>query len=223
MKHLWILLSILTLSSCANFYLKSPTTKSTEISRVDYLTPLSYIYLIKKGNNAEPSDSLSMITTENLILLLDKNKDSIRLGHEIPFTNDSVKAKVEVELAQLIDSIALQRKIVGISLPPTIDSILTDSDERFVLATMAFGFQRKKGNYVGQVAKAFVVGVLTLGIYVPNPNTSNLTLIAFIFDAEKKEIAYYTRSAPVEKKPTNTKVLDKQLTKLFNGYLYDLK
>ena len=46
---------------------------------------------------------------------------------------------------------------------------------------------------------------------------------SFIFDADKDEITYYNKSMPVEKEPTDQQVIEKQLIKLFNGYLYDKK
>ena len=224
MRHLIILVSILTLTSCGvNKHLASSTTTSTEINNVDYFKPLSYIQFIEKGNRAALSDSLSKITSENLGLLLEKNKTSLRLNREIPFPNDTVKAKVEDELAYLVRLITQRKKLNGIPLPYTIDSILKNNNQRFALATIATGFGRRKGNYGGQVAKGAAVGILTLGMVIPTPVKSNLTLYAFIFDADKDEITYYKKSMPVEKEPTDQQVMDKQLIKLFNGYLYDKK
>jgi len=224
MRHLIILVSILNLTSCGtNKHLASSTTTPTEISNVDYFQPLSYIQFIQKGNKAALSDSLSKITSENLSSLLDKNKTSLRLDREIPFPNDTVKAKVENELAYLVRLITQRKKISGIPLPHTIDSILKNNNQRFALATIATGFGRRKGNYGGQVAKGAAVGILTLGMVVPTPIKSNLTLYAFIFDAAKDEITYYKKSLPVEKEPTDEQVMEKQLIKLFNGYLYDKK
>lgn len=85
---------------------------------------------------------------------------------------------------------------------------------------MATGFGRRKANYRGQVAKDAAIGILTLGMAVPTAVRSNITLYAFIFDAQKNEIAYYKRSLPIEKEPTDEKVIEKQLAGLFEGYLY---
>lgn len=224
MRHLIILLSILTLTSCgANKHLASSTTTAAEINNLNYFQPLSYIQFIEKGNKAALSDSLSEVASRNLGLLLDKNKTKLRLDKEIHFVNDTIKVKVEDELAYLVRVITQRKKLSGIPLPHTIDSILKNNNQRFALATIATGFGRRKGNYGGQVAKGAAVGVLTLGMFVPTPVKSNLTLYAFIFDAEKDEITYYKKSIPVEKEPTDEQVMDKQLIKLFNGYLYNIK
>jgi len=103
-------------------------------------------------------------------------------------------------------------------LTPAIDSVLKSNHQRFALATVVTGFGRRKGNYRGQVAKGAAIGLLTLRMAVPTPVKSNLTLYAFVFDAEKNEVAYYKRSMPVEKEPTDERVIEKQLTRLLNGY-----
>jgi len=124
-------------------------------------------------------------------------------------------------LAYLARLITQRKKLNGIPLPYTIDSILKINNQRFALATIASGFGRTKGNYRGQVAKGAAIGILTLGMAIPTPIKSNLTLYAFIFDSDKDEITYYNKSMPVEKEPTDQQVIEKQLMKLFNGYLYD--
>lgn len=222
MRNLITLVSILTLTSCGtNKYLTSSTTTSTEIKNIDYFPPLSYIQFIEKGNKAALSDSLSEITAKNLSLLLNQNKTTLRLKNEISIANDTVKRKVEDELAYLARIITQRKKLNGIPLPYTIDSLLKINNQRFALATIASGFGRTKGNYRGQVAKGAAIGILTLGMAIPTPIKSNLTLYAFIFDADKDEITYYKKSMPVEKEPTDQQVIEKQLMKLFNGYLYN--
>lgn len=73
------------------------------------------------------------------------------------------------------------------------------------------------------MAKGAAIGILTLGMYVPTPIKSNLTLHAFIFDSEKNEITFYKRAMPVEKEPTEPEVINKQLFELFKGYFYENK
>lgn len=224
MRHLIILLSIFAVTSCgANKYLTSPTTTSAEINNVGYFQPLSYIQFIEKGNKAERSDSLSEVTSKNLSSLLNKNKSTLRLAKEITVEGDTVNGKLGDELAYLARVITQRKKLTGIPLPHNIDSILKSNHQRFALATIATGFGRRKGNYRGQVAKGAAVGILTLGMAVPTPVKSNLTLYAFIFDADKDEIAYYKKSMPVEKEPTDEQAMEKQLLKLFDGYLYKNK
>lgn len=221
MRNLLILLAALTLTSCgANKYLTS-STKSNEIETLNFFKPISYIQYIGKGNKMAFSDSLSKISSQKIESLLNENKGTFRLSEEIVIDNDTVKLKIEDEIAYLARLISQRKKLDGIPLPFTIDSVLKNSNQRFALATVATGFGRRKGNYGGQVAKGAAVGILTLGMAIPTPIKSNLTLYAFIFDVQKNEIAYYKKSLPVEKEPTDKNAIEKQLIGLFNGYLYE--
>lgn len=224
MKRLLLIsVSALLLTSCgANKFLTSSTT-ANEVRNIGYFEPLSYVQYIEKGNKAVLSDSLSSITQTKLDSILSHSKSTLRLTEKLPFDNDTIKARVENELGYLSQLITQRRKLDGIPITPAIDSILKNNNQRFALATVATGFGRRKGNYGGQVAKGVAVGILTLGMVVPTPIKSNLTLHAFIFDSEKNEIAFYKRSIPLEKEPTDPEVINKQLIRLFEGYFYERK
>lgn len=185
MKQIYILGFVLILSSCgANKFLTSSVT-SAEIKDVDYFEPFAYIQLIDKGNKPKFSDSLSTITKRNLDSIIDTKATKLRLNEKILIENDTLKARVENELGYLTQLIFQKRKLEGIELTPAIDSILEKNNQRFAMATIATGFGRKKDNYGGQVAKGVAVGILTLGMAVPTPVKSNLTLYTYIFDSEK--------------------------------------
>lgn len=223
MSYLLILTSALILTSCgANKFLTSSVT-ANQISDLSYFEPLSYIHRIEKGNKSKFSDSLSVITQSTLDSLLNKNKVKFRLTDKITIEDDTLKMKIENEIGYLAQIIIQRRSLEGIPLTPTIDSILESKRQRFALATVATGFGRRKGNYGGQVAKGIAVGILTLGMVVPTPIKSNLTLHGFIFDSEKNEIAFYKKTMPVEKEPTDPEIIEKQLISLFNGYFYGKK
>lgn len=216
-------ISSLILPSCVtNQFLTSATT-SNEITSLAYFEPFSHIQLIEKGNKPNFSDSLSTTTQERLDSLLTKNKSSIRLNEKITFKDDKIKAKVESEIGYLAKIIMQRKRLSGVRLTPAIDSILESHNQRFALATVATGFGRRKGNYGGQVAKGAAIGILTLGMAVPTPIKSNLTMYAFIFDSRENQVTYYKRGLPVEKDPTEPAVLEKQLLSLFNGYFYEKK
>jgi hypothetical protein len=223
MRLLLIIAAGLILTSCATNKHLTSSTNAVEIQNLNYFTPLSYIQYIEKGNKALLSDSLSGLTSYKLDSLLQEKKEAFRLSEEIRFSNDTVKQKFERELAYLVRVINQRKKLNGIPLTPTIASVVKNSNQRFALATVATGFGRRKGNYRGQVAKGAAIGILTLGMAIPTPVKSNITLYAFIFDGEKNEIAYYKRSMPVEKEPTDGKVIDKQLKGILQGYLNEKK
>ena len=106
-------------------------------------------------------------------------------------------------------------------MPPILDSVMKSNHQRFALATVVTGFGRKQGNFGNQVAKGIGVGILTLGMYAPVPVKSNSTLYGIILDSDRNEIIFYGKALPVEKSPTDRKVMEQQYKKLFKGYLYD--
>lgn len=224
MKKIYIIGLALILSSCgANKFLTSSVT-SAEIKDVDYFESFAYIQLIEKGNKTKFSDSLSTITKRNLDSIIGTKVDKLRLSEKILIENDTLKARVENELGYLTQLIFQKRKLDGIELTPAIDSIMENKNQRFAMATIATGFGRKKGNYGGQVAKGLAVGILTLGMAVPTPVKSNLTLYTFIFDSEKDEVAFYNNLIPDrEKEPTDPEFIERQLTNTFKEYYYEKK
>lgn len=211
------------MTSCGASKFLNSSTSPNEIGELNYFEPFSYIQYVEKGNKAILSDSLSNITLTKLDSILLNSKATLPLAEKIVFDNDSIKVRVENELGYLSQVISQRRKLDGIEVTPAIDSILKKNKQRFALATVATGFGRRKGNYGGQVAKGAAIGILTLGMYVPTPIKSNLTLHAFIFDSEKNEITFYKRAMPVEKEPTEPEVINKQLFELFKGYFYENK
>ncbi len=224
MKRLLLIsISALLLTSCGAKKFLTSSTIPNEIGELNYFEPLSYIHYVEKGNKAILSDSLSNITFSRLDSILSNSKTTLPLAEKIILDNDSIKVRVENELGNLSQVINQRRKLDGIEVTPVIDSILKKNKQRFALAIVATGFGRRKGNYGRQVVKGAAIGILTLGMLVPAPIKSNLTLHAFIFDSEKNEITFYKRSMPVQKEPTDSEVINKQLFELFKGYFYENK
>ncbi|MBJ7879322.1 hypothetical protein [Gelidibacter salicanalis] len=219
-----ILIFALVLTSCGTPKHLTNSVASSEITALSYFEPIAYIQYIEKGNKTTLSDSISAITKAKLDSLFTKNASNLRLTDKIVIKDAALSTRVENELGYLVQLIGQQRNLKGIPLTPAIDSILKINNQRFSLSTVATGFGRRKGNYGGQVAKGVAVGILTLGMAVPSPIKSNLTLHAFIFDSEKNEIVFYNKLLPNKvKEPTDSKFIETQLTSLFEGYFYDKK
>lgn len=217
-----IILGIIFQGCVTNKYLSS-TTPINEVMSIEYFEPYSYIQLIKKGNKSELNDSLSLESKKRIDSVIYSNKHLYKIKSKITIENNSINEKVENELSFLIQSAMQKRKLEGIELTPVIDSILESRKQRFALGIVAVGFGRKKGNYVGQVAKGVAVGVLTLGLFAPVPIKSNLSLFSVIVDSQKNEIAFYKKTLPIEKSPTDPIMIKKQLDKLYENYLFRKK
>ena len=220
MKQILIMVTAFLIVSCGSNKFMTSSVKPTEITALNYFKPISYIHYVEKGNKTEFSDSLSMITNFKLDSILSENRLKLRLADQIEINDERLEAKVHMELEYLVNDIHHKKKKGIIGITYTIDSLIQSSNERFALVNVISGFGRRKGNYGGQVVKSAAVGLLTLGMYVPNPVKSNLTLYSFIFDSHKNEVAFYNRSKPVEKDPTDPEIIEKLLISGFDGYLY---
>jgi hypothetical protein len=218
-RWLFFLAPIVAFTSCVSNRLINQAVKPTEIKEIAYFEPLSFISLIEKGNKAVLSDSLSLVSRNILDSVISKNTYP-KISKRIEIEDLKVKSRVDNELKFLIRNIVSSKKLNGVKLTPTIDSILQSTNQRFALATVTTGFGRRKGNYGGQVAKGIGVGILTLGMYAPVPVKSNSTLYAILIDSERNEAIYFCQALPVEKSPTDSKVIDQQYRKLFQGYFY---
>ncbi len=227
MKKIILLFStVLLFASCASNKLinvkSSEIIQATKTKNVAYIEPLSFVSLIEKGNKTTPNDSLSLVSK----MLLDSiipNNNNFRITQKINILNKKTKDIVDVELSNIFLSVIRSNKIEGLKMTPIIDSVLKSNKQKFVLATVATGFGRRKGNYGGQIAKGVGIGVLTLGMYAPTPIKANTTLYAIIIDTEKNEIVYFCKGKSVEKSPTEREVLEKQYKNLFDGYLYNIQ
>ena len=214
-----IILGIIFQSCVTNKYLSSATPKN-EVTNIEYFEPYSYIQLIKKGNKSELNDSLSLESKRIIDSVIYSNKNLYKIKNKIIIEDSSINEKVENELSFLIQSAMQKRKLEGIKITPVIDSILESKNQRFALGIVGVGFGRRKGNYGGQVAEGVAVGILTLGLFVPAPIKSNLSLYSVIIDSQKNEIAFYKKTLPIEKSPTDPIIIKRQLDKIYENYLF---
>ncbi len=221
-KIVWIIIGLMLQSCVSNKYMSS-TTSIDEVDDMGYFEPYAYIQLINKGNRAKLNDSVSAMSKRSIDSVLQSNMDLYNIKNKIVIEDSVVNQKVEKELAFLIQSVMVKRTLKGVKLTPVIDSILEARNQRFALGVVGTGFARRKGNYGGQVAKGVAVGVLTLGFFVPVPIKSNLSLYFIILDAQKDDITFYTRTFPIEKPPTDPRVIKQQLDKIYQDYLFEKK
>lgn len=222
MKKIKLIIGIIILIStysCVTNKILTSSVQPNTINNMGYFEPISYIHLVEKGNKSKLNDSLSKLTKTKIENILLTNMNKFHISDSIKFENDSLKKKFENEILYLTMIIDQKRTLKDITIPPTTDSILKINNKRYGLAIIIAGFERRKGNYGGQVAKGIGVGILTLGMYTPVPIKAKLKIYGIIFDSKLKNIAFY-RSNIIEKSPTDSIILKKQLTRLFEGYFY---
>lgn len=208
----------LLLSGCSRTYLINTSVKPSEIKSFAYFEPLSSVSYIAEKNKAILSDSLSWVARTVLDSVIQDNA-FFQSGNKIVFVDDEHKHLVNKELTLLFNKLLTSKNIEGIKIPATLDSIMQANGQRFALSTAISGFDRRAGNYAGQVAKGVGVGILTLGMYAPVPFKSTVSIYGMILDREKGEAIFSNRTLPIEKSPTNINVVKKQYRALFKPYL----
>ncbi|RAV27964.1 hypothetical protein [Sinomicrobium soli] len=219
-KTTFLVLIAGALASCAaNKYLAS-LVKPGEVSEMAYFEPVSYISLIEKKNKPAPNDSLSSVASFRLDSVIHADVKRLRISKKIEVQDTGLEERLKEEISTLIGQAFKTKKPEQVRLSPMVDSLLKAGNTRFAMASIVSGFDRRKGNYGGQVAKGAALGILTLGLYAPVPLKSNITIHTVIFDGERGNIAFYRQTPLKEKSPTDPEVLAGEFSQVFEGYLY---
>ncbi|MCO4303960.1 hypothetical protein [Riemerella anatipestifer] len=213
------LLALLVLNSCASMMLNDKSIQPSEISNLGNFETISMIRLIKKGNQSEPSDSLSNLSSKIMDSII-WNSSSPKITTKFNLTDEKLRQRVEDDILKTMLRIRDTRKLDHIKTTPVMDSIVKAQNQRFALCVVNTGFDRRKGNYGNQIAKGIGIGILTMGMYTPVPIKANTAVYAMIFDAEKSTVVFYNTIPFVEKSPTDRKNLSQIYSKLFEGFFY---
>lgn len=197
--------------------------KSSEVNDMIELEPFSYITLIESGNNRKYNGTLSMNSEQLLMKVVHKFDGRIPVSGVISISDTSIKNKLEMEIEFLCAKANQQNNISNLKITPIIDSLIKRNEKRFGLITLAEGFKRTKGNYLGQMAKGIALGILTLGMYFRTPIKAYSTIYVMIVDTKENNIAFFNKSNLAGKDPLNEEVLKKQFNKIFEGYYWPKK
>ena len=219
---IFIIVGILFFSSCAGTKLLTSNTKPEEIADMLKFETLSYVSLIEKGNRSIQNDSVSNLAKDIFHEALNSFGNKIPLSSKEQIFTDSIsKDRFVQEVNFLCLTADRNKSIEKLSIPPTIDSLLSVNGKRFGLITVVTGFTREKGNYGTQIAKGVGMGILTMGMYYQTPIKSNSTIYAMIVDNQEKNVTFYRKSVLQDKEPTEKDVLIKQIQSLFEKYFLE--
>ena len=215
----FLLICLLTFSSCGTKRLISKTNPVKNTDNIAYIEPLAYISIIEKGNVGVHNDSISKITKLILDSVIIEDR-TFRQKTKTTFSSETDSLNTIVEINNLFNQILLTKNLERIKIGPNLSNHLKANGNKYYLATIASGFGRKKGNYGKQVGKAIGLGILTLGMYSQVPIKSTINLYAVIIDAEKLEVVYFSNTLPLEKSPTDRNVVKAQFKKLLFDHFH---
>lgn len=189
-----------------------------EITEMALFTPLSDIWYIEKGNDSERSDSLSRVSSDITTKVLETIPLRPEITKYISIEDEDELIAFKGELDYLYGQLENAKRNQAVNLLPVIRSMLDANGKRFGMIVLTSGFSRRKGNYGGQVAKSFAVGLLTLGMYVPVPIKSHSNVYVFIVDAESNQVVFYRKSVEQEGEPLDEIQVEKQLNNILKDY-----
>lgn len=197
-----------------------PIIPADQIDELLVLEPVTYISLINKGNQSEPSDSIGQISKALWMDLVTVNKGKMPIGKMIADIPDHEKDFYKSEVEDLFVKADNRKTSSNLKIPPLLYQIMEENNSRYVMLSYLTGFTRRKGNMGGQVAKSIGIGILTMGMYSPVPVKAYSNIYVLILDKETNQIAYYKKSLLAEKEPLEQKVLSKQFNQIFKGYFF---
>lgn len=222
MNHLKVILILgcFILSSCTTTKILTSDVKPTEVTDLKILEPFSYISMIKKGNRGQLDDSISFISRNIILKVLESYKGQLPVTSQIVLSDTAIVNSLEKEYELLLLTADRTKNIANLKITPTLDKILEANETRFGLLIVSTGFTRTKGNYGKQIAKGAAMGILTLGMYYQTPVKAYSTIYAMIADSKEDNVAFFRKSFLQDMEPLDESVVTKQFKKIFDGYFW---
>ncbi|KEO75723.1 hypothetical protein [Anditalea andensis] len=213
-------LLLISASSCAKKSFLSSKVQPWEIKEMMVFEPVSDIYIINRGNKMEYSDSLSYISGQLWLNVVNQNRNRLPVNMINILEENFTKVQIQEETKYLFKEVSGMKKFHSIPLPPSIKAHLELSGNRFGMLTATSGFTRKKGNLTGQMLKSIGIGIVTFGMVMIIPYTAQSNVSVLILDNERDEVVYYKASNMLENQPLKELTLNRHLDYLYKNYLW---
>lgn len=223
MKKLFLLFTIALIAllelGCGTTVPQVSTRKPAEVDTAYVYHMPSLIYSIDRGNRGNYH---SLYSDSALSIRSQVFKEAANLPMQfstLNFKNESEKWFFDKYLNSVINFVESKRKISKFTLEDTVANYLQSKNVRYALITFQTGFTRTPSNYGKEVAKSIGIGLLTLGTFIPVPIKANSTIICFVIDVERKNIAFYRRKL-IQNEPLESKIIRKQIKVIMYSWLY---
>lgn len=208
--------------SCNTTKMLTSGVKAGEVTDLQLMEPLGFVALIQQGSEPVHNDSLSRIGSLMLDEILSK-QSLLPVTGRIDFSNDWLRHQVKNEVLELCARIEKQKTLDNVVLGSTVDSLLEASGKRFGLFVLLQGVTRTNRNYANQSLKGGMIGLLTLGLYMPIPIKAQTRVLALVVDAEKNDVAFFRSTVFKNKEPLDIEVLKSDVGDLFEKYFWVTK
>lgn len=209
-KIFLVLLTALFSSCAATSGIVRPGFQAEAIQDMRFSSPVTQIALIQQGNLPQPSPEATAESARLMRALLTNYQPELHLRGEL-IIPDSLQRQVRQEVYRAVEGIEKRLRLDTGAHLPTLDYLLKQQNQRYLLVTATQGFTRTQGNYGNQMAKSIGVGLLTMGMMVPVAVKAKSNIYVLIYDKQQKNIVYYNHTPPqAEREPLDQVVLEKQ-------------
>ena len=206
--------------SCSSSRMQTSGVKPQEINNVLLITPVSLVSLVGKGNQGVFDKGISYQTRLNLQSSLIFYTPNIQYIHVKLDT--TTYYQVYKELQNLKMNYGAKKTIAELKIPLVIESLMNTHQANYSIALYHEGFTRTKKNRNGEIAKTIAVPILTLGMIGYSSVQSFSTVDCFIFDNQRKNIAFYNTNV-TNQEPVETATAHHHIRQIFEGYFLEKK
>ena len=185
------------------------------------LGPVSEIHFIDGNNHSFYDDSLSIVSEEMIMSIL-QGMYQLPIDHTVPLDT------VQRERVALFSHALLNESESGrgaLPIPVVLDNLLEDEGSRYGIMVFANGFVRDKKGIRKDAAKgvglAIMSAVLTLGnaVYISTPITCLSSVSVAILDSKTNSVVFYDIETGEDKDPTNRSDVRRQLKEIFSDFI----
>ena len=179
------------------------------------LPPITKIAVINNGNKLQIDKELSAKTFSLTLTTLQKSfPDSVKTHY---FSADTmILSQLTNFVSSVNKKINSERLAKKYQIPDSILNLFDTSKINFVFCTYNTGFKRGKNNLVNQHLASEIADVM-IG-YNFRPLESSASMSCFILDLRKKNILYFERDLWNKKDPTDSQLIQIQLSRMITHY-----
>ncbi|GAA4313927.1 hypothetical protein GCM10023183_33910 [Nibribacter koreensis] len=175
--------------------------------------------LVEKGNRGTIDPDLSYASERLLDSALTLKKAEYGIDKLLTPADTVLLDKVEAEIKHLAFTSRDMHVLNGLALPPTIDSLMEASGNRYAVAMVGSGYSRTRLNFSNKqrirVAKEIVLQGNTFGAKYPEKAVS--IVHALLLDSKENKVVYYRQNRMPEREPTNANIVTTQVNSLLVG------
>ena len=207
----YYLIFLILLSGCAVNQIKTPVVP---IDSAIIYRPMCFLEYIERGDYGTLNDSISK-ANERLIMQKLMVQDFLPINGTLKTNNFRQQGAVDDEVDQLFYQLQQGADVHSIPIPPTIDHLMEEQNQQFLVLIHQTGFFRKKGNYGKQLLLAFGIALVSNGnvSYVPTKAISTMDFV--VLDAQSNSIVIRNITSFGDLNPNDSQTIDKHFHKIF--------